>query len=177
MQHAVEPMAAPRPPNAAHLALLFIAVCCVPNGSNNRYLKPHSCYEVNMRIGELAQAVGCHIETVRYYEKVGLIPVSARKPNGYRDYSDKHLQYLRLVRRAKSLGFAQSEVQELVNLIENKDNSCEQVFSIVTQQIKVLDEKLKEIRRLKKALTDLSSACKEDKLSDCPALEELLQGH
>ena len=55
-----------------------------------------------MRIGELAQAVGCHIETVRYYEKVGLIPVSARKPNGYRDYSERHLQYLRLVRRARS---------------------------------------------------------------------------
>lgn len=128
-----------------------------------------------MRIGELAQAVGCHIETVRYYEKIGLIPVSARKPNGYRDYSDKHLQYLRLVRRAKSLGFAQSEVQELVNLIEVKDNSCEQVFSMVTQQITVLDEKLKEIRRIKKALTDLATACEQDRHSDCPALEELLQ--
>ena len=128
-----------------------------------------------MRIGELAQAVGCHIETVRYYEKIGLIPASARKPNGYRDYSDRHLQYLRLVRRAKSLGFSQQEVHELVNLIEFKDSSCDQVFSIVTKQIAVLDEKLKEIRRLKTALTDLSSACEESKHSDCPALEELLQ--
>ena len=130
-----------------------------------------------MRIGELAQAVGCHIETVRYYEKVGLIPVSARKPNGYRDYSARHLQYLRLVRRAKSLGFSQQEVHELVNLIEIKDRSCDQVFSIVTKQMTVLDEKLKEIRRLKTALTDLSSACEEGKHSDCPALEELLQEH
>lgn len=129
-----------------------------------------------MRIGELAQAVDCHIETVRYYEKVGLIPVSARKPNGYRDYSDKHLQYLRLVRRAKSLGFSQLEVHELVNLIEFKNSSCDQVFSIVTKQIAVLDEKLKEIRRLKTALTDLSSACEEGRYSDCPALAKLLQG-
>lgn len=129
-----------------------------------------------MRIGELAQAVGCHIETVRYYEKVGLIPASARRPNGYRDYSDRHLQYLRLVRRARSLGFSQSEIQELVNLIEIKDSSCGQVFDIVTKQIKVLDNKLKEIRRIKKALTDLSRACGENKHNDCPALEELLQG-
>ena len=128
-----------------------------------------------MRIGELAQAVGCHIETVRYYEKIGLIPMSARKPNGYRDYSDKHLHYLRLVRRAKSLGFSQSEVQELVNLIEVKGNSCEQVFSMVTKQITVLNEKLKEIRRMKKSLTDLSAACEEGRYNDCPALDELLQ--
>ena len=129
-----------------------------------------------MRIGELAKAVGCHIETVRYYEKVGLIPASARKANGYSDYSDKHLQYLRLVRRAGSLGFSQSEVQELVNLIDIKGNSCEQVLSIVTKQITVLNEKLKEIRRIKKALTDLSAACEEGRHDDCPALEELLQG-
>lgn len=129
-----------------------------------------------MRIGELAQAVGCHVETVRYYEKIGLIPASARKSNGYRDYSDKHLQYLRFVRRAKSLGFSQNEVHELVKLIAIKRDSCEQVFSMVTQQITALNEKLKEIHRIKKALTDLSTACEEGRHDDCPALEELLQG-
>ena len=129
-----------------------------------------------MRIGELAQAVGCHIETVRYYEKIGLIPVPARKPNGYRDYSDRHLKYLRLVRRARSLGFAQSEIFELVQLIDIKDDSCDKVYGMVNKQVTVLDEKLKEIIRIKAALMQLSAACEQDKHNNCPALDELLRG-
>ena len=128
-----------------------------------------------MRIGELAQAVGCHIETVRYYEKVGLIPVSARKPNGYRDYSDRHLQYLRLVRRARSLGFSQSEIFDLVQLIDIKDDSCDKVYGLVNTQIDALNQKLKEIKNIKKALTQLSVACEQGNHNDCPALDELLR--
>ena len=128
-----------------------------------------------MRIGELAQAVGCHIETVRYYEKVGLIPVSARKPNGYRDYSEKHLQYLRLVRRARSLGFSQNEIFELVRLIDIKDDSCDKVHEMVNKQIVALNQKLKEIKHIKKALTQLSIACEQGNHNDCPALDELLR--
>ena len=128
-----------------------------------------------MRIGELAQAVGCHIETVRYYEKVGLIPVSARKPNGYRDYSDRHLQYLRLVRRARALGFSQNEIFELVRLIDIKDDSCDKVHEMVDKQIVALNQKLKEIKHIKKALTQLSIACEQGNHNDCPALDELLR--
>ena len=128
-----------------------------------------------MRIGELAQAVGCHIETVRYYEKIGLIPVPARKPNGYRDYSDRHLKYLRLVRRARSLGFAQSEIFELVQIIDIKNDSCDKVHSMVNKQITVLNQKLKEIKNIKKALTQLSIACEKGAHHECPTLDELLR--
>lgn len=127
-----------------------------------------------MRISELAQAVECHVETVRYYEKIGLIPEATRKPNGYRDYSEKHLTYLRLIRRTRALGFSQGEVHELVNLIDTKDDSCEQVHSIVIKQVAALDKKLKELRRIKKALVRLSTSCENGAHHDCPALEELL---
>lgn len=127
-----------------------------------------------MRIGELAKAVDCHIETVRYYEKIGLIPASTKEPNGYRNYSEKHLQCLRLIRHARSLGFPQNEVYELVKLINIKDKSCRKVYNIVNRQIAVLDEKLKKINNMKDTLKKLSKSCKENK-NTCPTINKLLQ--
>jgi len=73
-----------------------------------------------MQIGQLAKTVNCHIETIRYYEKIGLLSPAERQPNGYRIYTQTHLSHLRLIRRARSLGFTQDEVRDLVELTKLK---------------------------------------------------------
>ena len=127
-----------------------------------------------MLIGKLARAVNCHIETVRYYEKVGLLSPSRRKYNGYRDYTQDHLQHLRLIRRARSLGFSQDEVRNLVELTNVNDNSCDKVHDMALQQLNVINEKLKEMQDMKKALRKLADACESGDHENCPVLDELI---
>jgi len=127
-----------------------------------------------MKIGALAKSVGCHVETVRYYENQGLIPASTRSPNGYREYTKTHLQYLRLVRRAKTLGFSQPQIRELVKLASHSVNKCDEVYRITRSQIGVVDQKMTELRRIKKALNSLASACEIKQQNNCPVLENLI---
>ena len=127
-----------------------------------------------MKIGTLAKAVECHVETVRYYEKEGLLPPAKRGANGYSEFSDIHLQLLRLIRRAKSLGFTQSQIRELIRLARSQDNACEDVHQITLAQLDVVAEKLHDLRKIQNALKKLSAACEQNKHADCLVLEQLV---
>jgi DNA-binding transcriptional MerR regulator len=127
-----------------------------------------------MKIGKLAKSVDCHVETVRYYEKQGLLPPANKSANGYGEYSDNHLQLLRLIRHAKGLGFSQPQVRQLVRLATKGEDACDDVLSLTREQMGVVDWKLQELSRMKKALIRLSRACEENRDNDCPLLEELI---
>jgi len=127
----------------------------------------------NMKIGTLAKAVGCHVETVRYYEKEGLLPPARRFANGYGEFTDTHLQLLRLIRHAKGLGFSQPQIRELVRLTIAKDNACEEVHRITLAQLDVVGEKLRSLRKIQNVLRKLSVACEQNEHADCPVLEQL----
>lgn len=128
----------------------------------------------SMKIGALAKAVGCHVETVRYYEKAGLLPPVPRAANGYSEFSDVHLQLLRLIRHAKELGFSRPQVRELVQLARTEGSACDDVHQITLAQLDVVAEKLRGLRRLQSALKKLSIACEKNMLADCPVLEQLV---
>ena len=129
-----------------------------------------------MRIGALAKSVGCHVETVRYYEKEGLLPPAAKAPNGYGVYSDTHLKVLRLVRHAKGLGFSQSQIRELVQLAINQDNPCDDVYRLTETQRAIIDAKLRELQHMRSVLERLSAACQKNEHGDCPVLDYLVSG-
>lgn len=126
-----------------------------------------------MRIGQIAKAVDCHVETVRYYEKIGMLSLPLRSPNGYRDYTTEHLKQLRLIRRARSLGFSQNEVRSLVELASANKDQCDQVYNLTLKQLNVIDTKLREMQRIKKALRSLATACEEGDHENCPVLDDL----
>ena len=126
-----------------------------------------------MKISKLANAVGCHVETVRYYEKIGLLPPSAKSSNGYGEYSDDHLKLLRLIRHSKDLGFSQKQIRELVQLATSQDSLCEEVHHLTLAQLDFVKSKLKMLKNIQKELTTLSKACKQNKLHDCPVLDHL----
>ncbi len=127
-----------------------------------------------MKIGKLAKTVDCHVETVRYYEKQGLLPPAKKSANGYGNYSENHLRLLRLIRHAKGLGFSQTQVRQLVQLASGREGACDDVHELTLEQLHVVDSKLRELSKMKEALVRFSKACEENQDKDCPVLDELV---
>lgn len=128
----------------------------------------------NMTIGQLAKASGVGIETIRYYEKEGLLETPRRRISGYREYDDSVIPRLRFIRRAKQLGFTLAEINELLALRLDRRASCGRVKQQAESKIADIEAKLKSLRRMKSALLDLSEACDESApTSQCPILNAL----
>ncbi|MEX0627167.1 MAG: MerR family transcriptional regulator, partial [Cucumibacter sp.] len=88
-----------------------------------------------MQIGELARATGCRVVTIRYYERIGILPPPARAANQYRIYGEAHSRRLRFVRRTRELGFSLDEVRRLLRLIEGGDYTCDDVRQLGVQHL------------------------------------------
>ncbi len=127
----------------------------------------------SMNIGKLAKAVECHVETVRYYEKEGMLSVPPRSKNGYRIYTPQHLRQLRLIRRARNLGFPQEQVKNLIRLAYDVDNPCDDVYELTKSQVTNVDYKIRELKLLKSALVSMKKACEAGNHKSCPSLDIL----
>jgi DNA-binding transcriptional MerR regulator len=123
-----------------------------------------------MKIGELAKSVDCHVETVRYYEKEGMLSEPPRSGNGYRVYTGQHLRQLRLIRHAKDLGFSQDQVKNLIRLAFDVDDPCDDVHELTIAQVASVDDKINELKRLKSALISMQKACEAGNHKSCPSL-------
>jgi DNA-binding transcriptional MerR regulator len=111
-------------------------------------MNPTATMGSNMRIGLLAKSANCHVETVRYYEKEGLIPPANKAPNGYGMYSDSHLKVLRLIRNAKILGYSQIQIRELSQLALLQNRVCNEVYQLTKSQLITIDQKLKDLKMM-----------------------------
>jgi len=126
--------------------------------------------------GKLATQTGCNIETIRYYETIGLIPAPARTASGYRAYSDEHLRRLNFIQRARSLGFSSEQTRGLLDLTEAGGNKTRaDVKSLTEAHIDEIGLKIKDLQKIKKRLRQISSFCdgSEKSASTCPILESL----
>lgn len=127
-----------------------------------------------LTIGELATRAGVNIQTVRYYERRGLIPKPARTRSGYRQYRPEAADRLRFIRRAQDLGFALEEIAELLALRVRHASACATVERRAREKIAIVDRKIGELRRMKGTLERLAAACQaREPTSDCPILEAL----
>lgn len=127
-----------------------------------------------MRIGELAKACDCPAETIRYYEKIGLLPAGARLANGYRSYDDEHRKWLQFIIRSRALGFSQDDVRRLTDLAHEKRPACSAVYEILENHVVDVRSRIAELQRLEKALARLKRQCHEGTLHDCPVIDELM---
>jgi MerR family mercuric resistance operon transcriptional regulator len=122
--------------------------------------------------GELAKRAKINSETIRFYERKKLFPEPERTPAGYRIYSNDDLSRLNFISLAKDHGFSLFEIKELLDLRISKKTSCETVRSISEEKIKKVDEKILELKRIKRALQQLVNAChKGGPSGDCPILD------
>ncbi len=126
-----------------------------------------------MKIGELANATGTKVETVRYYEKIGLLTPPARTLANYRDYGSEHLARLSFIRRARDLGFTLEAVRELLTLSDNKAQSCEAVDGIARVHLTDIDRKVRDLKSLGLELSRVLGSCSNGTVAECKIIETL----
>lgn len=128
-----------------------------------------------MRIGKLAARTGVNIETIRYYEREGILPRPARAANNYRMYSEAHLRRLGFVRRARDLGFTLDEVRALLLMIDGGHYRCAEVKALGERHLRDVQAKIADLQRLETALADVLSRCTGGNTPDCSLLEALFE--
>ncbi len=134
-----------------------------------------ACME-QLRTGELAHQVGVNLETVRYYERRGLLPKPPRTPAGYRSFDADAVRRLRFIRQAQALGFSLKEVRELLALRIKPGTSCSEVRRRAEMKLANIDEKIKQLRAMKRVLARFTAACSgRGPVSECPILDALDQ--
>lgn len=129
---------------------------------------------ISLTTGKLADQGGVNLETVRYYERRGLLPKPPRTPTGYRTFDAEAVRRLRFIKQAQALGFSLKEIKELLVLRVDPRTSCGDVRRRAETKIADIDEKLHALRAMKRALVRLTAACVgRGPVSACPILESL----
>ena len=128
-----------------------------------------------MRIGELARSAGVNVQTVRYYERRGLLPEPRRRESGYREYTRDDLDRLRFIRRGQELGFTLSEIAELLERRTDPDTTADEVKARAEAKIADIDARIADLQRIRHALEHLAGQCRggTGPTGDCPLLEAM----
>ncbi|WP_315778481.1 MULTISPECIES: helix-turn-helix domain-containing protein [unclassified Bradyrhizobium] len=126
-----------------------------------------------LTIGDLAKRTGTKVETIRYYERIGLLPVPARTEGNYRTYDNDQLGRLSFIRRARDLGFSIDQVRDLLDLADQRDRSCEAVDVIAGQHLAEIERKIADLVALRDELADVIGRCKHGTVADCRIIEAL----
>lgn len=127
-----------------------------------------------LSIGGLSKLTGCNIETIRYYEKISLLPAPLRTNGGHRLYPRSLQSRLVFICKARSLGFTLEEVRDLLELI-NRNYSCDEVKQVVLEHLGVVKTKINQLVRLQNSLESMVSQCAGGSLSDCAAIDSLFE--
>lgn len=128
-----------------------------------------------MKISDLGRATGVAIETIRYYEKAGLLPVPAREANGYRRYGDSHLERLAFVRHCRALDMPLADVRGLLQAVDGRPGEDKAVDLLIARQLKRIRARLKSLRALERQLAHLKQSCDADHAHHaCGILQELV---
>ena len=124
-------------------------------------------------IGVLSAETGVNIETIRYYEKIGLIPAPPRTEGRQRVYDNAHLKRLNFIRRGRELGFSLDQIRELLGLVRGNDLTCAKVKAMTEEHVADIRRKVKDLRKLERVLIELASKCSGNAVPDCPILDAL----
>jgi len=130
-----------------------------------------------MLIGALAEAAGVGVETIRFYEREGLLPEPPRSRSGYRLYDEGAARRLRFILKAKELGFTLGETRELLELRVSDPDACADVAARTRAKIDLIDRRIRELTRVREVLQELEHACSASRpTTECPVLAALDEG-
>jgi len=126
-----------------------------------------------LTIGALSKHTRVNIETIRFYERVGILPKPPRSAGGHRIYSQDQLMRLSFVRRSRELGFSLDEIRGLLQLVDGGRYTCAEVKAITLDHLADVRRKIADLRRLERTLADVAGRCRGGKVPDCPVIEAL----
>ncbi|MBJ7410200.1 MAG: helix-turn-helix domain-containing protein [Phenylobacterium sp.] len=127
-----------------------------------------------LTIGAMSKGTGCNIETIRYYERVGLLPKPARTEGGHRMYGRGHLKRLAFIKGARELGFTIEEIRTLLGLAEG-DHPCAEASQVASQHLAEVRAKIAALRSMEAVLVDVLGKCNENHWPECPLMEALFE--
>jgi MerR family transcriptional regulator, mercuric resistance operon regulatory protein len=123
--------------------------------------------------GALAARTGCNLETVRYYERVGLLPPPPRSAGGHRLYGPDLVKRLNFVRRSRDLGFTIEEIRELLRLVDGGTYTCSQIEQMARDHVRQIRRKVADLRLLERAFERMAAQCSGGAVPDCPIIDAL----
>jgi len=126
-------------------------------------------------IGYVSKVTGCNIETIRYYERIDLLPKPPRTDGGFRLYNDDHIKRLNFIRRSRNLGFHLDEVRDLLSLVDRKTYTCAEVKGITVSHLDEIEQKIADLTKLRRVLKDMASQCEGEKVPQCHIIDVLFK--
>jgi MerR family mercuric resistance operon transcriptional regulator len=127
----------------------------------------------DLKRSELARLTGCNLETIRYYESVGLMPDPPRTASGHRRYGARHVERLAFVMRARDLGFTMEEIRDLLFLVDSDSHTCAEVERIGRHHLDVVRAKIRDLQAIETVLAGTIQHCTGSDTPDCPLLDVL----
>ncbi len=124
-------------------------------------------------IGSVSQQTGCKIETIRYYESIGLLEDPGRTEGGHRSYDARHIRRLKFIRRSRELGFSLHKIGELLELAVNSEKTCSQVRDVTVAHLADVRGKIRDLLRMENVLGDMVAQCDTNTSPCCPIIESL----
>jgi MerR family transcriptional regulator, mercuric resistance operon regulatory protein len=128
-----------------------------------------------MQIGEISRRTGCNIETIRYYERIGLLPRPPRR-GSYRAYDQDDVGRIGFIRRARELGFTLEEIRTLIDLASGGPETCAQAQTIASGHLAEVRRRIADLKRMERVLAETVRACGDGQRTGCPLLETLSRG-
>ncbi|MDH3701957.1 MAG: helix-turn-helix domain-containing protein [Alphaproteobacteria bacterium] len=125
--------------------------------------------------GRLSKRTGCNIETIRYYESIGLVPDPPRTAGRHRVYGEEHLKRLTFICRSRELGFSLSEIRSLLALVDGGDSSCAEVQALTLAHVGDVKRKIADLRRMERVLSAMAVQCEDDEIPECPIIDALFE--
>jgi len=126
-------------------------------------------------IGALSKRTGCKVETIRYYERIGLLPDPPRSEGGHRIYSLEHLKRLTFIRRGRELGFTLDEIRTLLGLVDGGNYTCGEVKALTLEHLQEIRKKISDLKRLEESLTAIAAECEGGSVPKCPIIDTLFK--
>jgi MerR family mercuric resistance operon transcriptional regulator len=126
-----------------------------------------------LTIGALSEQSGVNIETIRYYETIGVMPTPARSGGGYRIYGPDEVKRLHFVRRGRELGFSLDDLRGLLRLVDGHRFTCAQVRMLTVDHLAEVRSKITDLRRIERVMADMVAQCTGNRVPDCPIIDAL----
>ena len=127
----------------------------------------------DLTIGALGKAAGVKVETIRYYERIGLLPTATRTASGYRVYGVEHVERLAFIRHSRELGFHLTAIRELLTLSDDPNRSCAEADRIAQVHLREVETRIVSLQALQKELKRMIAQCQTDRIADCRVIRVL----
>ena len=128
---------------------------------------------IRLTIGMLSNRTGCNIETIRYYERIRLMPRTARSAGGHRVYGEDHVKRLGFIRRSRELGFTLDQIRTLLGLVDGRRYTCAQVKHITVEHLDEIQRKVADLKTIERVLKEMASQCDGGAVPRCAVIDAL----